>query len=132
VVDIAISTHNLEKIKIKKEAKMGKRKSLIKIKPKKFKDGDIVKVSFMVMHPMETGLRKNKKTKKIIPEKYINSVKFNYNGKEITNMTVWETLSVNPVFTTYMKVNGKGKLTVTYTDNTGEVNEKTKKIKPKG
>jgi len=111
---------------------MEARKSLIKIKPKRFKNGDIVKVNFMVMHPMETGQRKDKQTKKLIPAKYINSVKFNYNGKEITSMTVWESLSVNPVFTTYMKVNGKGKLTVTYTDNTGEVNEKSKKIKPKG
>jgi len=111
---------------------MAKRKSLIKIKPKKFKDGDVVKVSFMVMHPMETGSRKDKKTKKLIPAKYINSVKFNYNGKVITTMNVWEALSTNPVFTTYMKINGKGKLTVTFTDSTGEVHEKSKKIKPKG
>jgi len=111
---------------------MAKRKSLIKIKPKKFKDGDVVKVSFMVMHPMETGARKDKKTKQLIPAKYINSVKFNYNGKVITTMNVWEALSTNPVFTTYMKINGKGKLTVTFTDSTGEVHEKSKKIKPKG
>ena len=111
---------------------MDKRKSLIKIKPKKFKDGEVVKVSFMVMHPMETGMRKDKKTKEIIPAKYINSVKFNYNGKVITTMNVWEALSTNPVFTTYMKINGKGKMTVTYTDSTGEVHEKSKKIKPKG
>lgn len=109
-----------------------KRKSLIKLKPKKFKNGEVVKVSFMVMHPMDTGMRKDKKTKKIIPAKYINSVKFNYDGKDITTMNVWESLSVNPVFTTYMRINGKGKLTVTYTDNTGEVHEKSKKIKPKG
>ena len=108
---------------------MEERKSLIKIKPKKFKNGDIVKVSFMVKHPMETGLRKDKKTNKIVPAKYINSVKFNYNGKEITNMTVWESLSVNPVFTTYMKIDGKGTLNVIYTDSTGEVHEKIKKIK---
>ncbi len=111
---------------------MDKRKSLIKIKPKKFKDGETVKVSFMVMHPMETGMRKDKKTKEIVPAKYINSVKFNYNGKVITTMNVWEALSTNPVFTTYMKINGKGKLTVTYTDSTGESHEKSKKIKPKG
>jgi len=109
-----------------------KRKSLIKIKPKRYKDGEVVKVSFMIMHPMATGMGKDKKTKKLIPAKYINSVKFYYNGKEITNMKVWESLSVNPVFTTYMKINGKGKLTVKYTDNTGETGEKTKKIKPKG
>ena len=111
---------------------MGKRKSLIKIKPKKYKDGEIVKVSFMVMHPMETGMRKDKKTKKILPAEYINSVKFEYNGKVITTMNVWETLSVNPVFTTYMKINGKGTLKVTYTESTGAVGEKSKKIKPKG
>ena len=111
---------------------MAKRKSLIKIKPKKFKDGEVVKVSFMVMHPMETGTRKDKKTKQIIPAKYINSVKFNYNGKVITTMNVWEALSTNPVFTTYMKINGKGKITVTFTDSTGESHEKSKKIKPKG
>ncbi len=108
------------------------RKSLIKIKPKRYKDGEIVKVSFMVMHPMDTGMGRDKKTKKIIPAKYINSVKFEYNGKVITTMTVWEAISVNPVFTTYVKINGKGKLKVTYTDNTGEVHEKSKKIKPKG
>ncbi len=108
------------------------RKSLIKIKPKRYKDGEIVKVSFMVMHPMDTGMGKDKKTKKIIPAKYINSVKFEYNGKVITTMTVWEAISVNPVFTTYVKINGKGKLKVIYTDNTGEVHEKSKKIKPKG
>ena len=111
---------------------MAKRKSLIKIKPKKFKDGEIVKVSFMVMHPMETGMRKDKKTKKLLPAKYINSVKFTYNGKVVTTMNVWESLSTNPVFTTYLKINGKGKFVVNYTDNTGESHEKSKKIKPKG
>ena len=111
---------------------MGKSQALIKIKPKKYKDGEVVKVSFMVMHPMETGTRKDKKTKKIKPALYINSVKFEYNGKVITTMKVWETLSVNPVFTTNMKINGKGTLKVIYTDSSGEVNEKSKKIKPKG
>jgi len=111
---------------------MEARKSLIKIKPKRYKSGDIVKVSFMIMHPMHTGMGKDKKTKKIIPAKYINNVKFNYNGKDITNMTVWESVSTNPVFTIYMKIDKKGKLTVTYTDNTGESGERSKKIKPKG
>ncbi|QOY51785.1 thiosulfate oxidation carrier complex protein SoxZ [Candidatus Sulfurimonas baltica] len=111
---------------------MGKSQALIKIKPKKYKDGEVVKVSFMVMHPMETGLRKDKKTKEVIPALYINDVKFEYNGKVITTMKVWETLSVNPVFTTYMKINGSGELKVTYTDSSGEVNEKSTKIKPKG
>lgn len=108
------------------------RKSLIKIKPKKYADGEVVQVSFMVMHPMETGMRKDEKTGKIVPAQYINSVKFDYNGKVITTMNVWESLSANPVFTTYMKIDGAGEFRVTFTENTGEVNETSKKIKPKG
>ncbi len=68
---------------------MEERKALIKIKPKSYADGEIVKVDFMVMHPMETGMRKDKKTGQIVPAKYINSVKFDYNGKIITSMNVW-------------------------------------------
>ena len=111
---------------------MEKRKSLIKIKPKKYKTGEIVKVSFMVMHPMETGMRKDKKTGKIVPAHYINEVNYTFNGKPITTMKTWESLSTNPVFTIYFKVPGKGELKVVYKDNQGEVNEKSKKIKPKG
>lgn len=111
---------------------MGKRKSLIKIKPKKYKSGEIVKVSFMVMHPMDTGLRKDKKTGKIVPAHYINEVKFMFDDKLFTTMKTWESLSTNPVFTVNFKVPGKGELKVVYTDNQGEVNEKSKKIKPKG
>lgn len=111
---------------------MAATKSMIKIKPNKYKNGDVVKVSFMVMHPMETGLRKDKKTGQIVPEDYIKSVKFEYNGKVFTNMNVWETLSVNPVLTTYMKVDGAGELKVTFTDNKGTVEEISQSVKPKG
>lgn len=111
---------------------MAKIKSLIKIKPKKYKDGEVVQMSLMVMHPMETGLRKDKKTGNIIPADYINNVKFEYNGKVVTTMNVWESVSTNPVFSTYLKIDGAGELKVTFTENTGEVHEKTKKIKPKG
>ncbi len=108
------------------------RKSLIKIKPKKYHVGDIVKVDFMVMHPMDTGLRKNKKTGKIIPAHYINEVAFYFNDTLITKMVTWETISTNPLFSINFKVTGKGVMKVIYKDNLGEVNEKSKKIKPKG
>jgi sulfur-oxidizing protein SoxZ len=111
---------------------MAERKSLIKIKPKKYKTGEIVKVNFMVMHPMETGMRKDKKTGKLVPADYINEVKFFFNDKPFTTMQVWESVSTNPVFTINFKVPGKGTLKVVYKTNTGEVHEKTKKVKPKG
>ena len=109
-----------------------KRKSMIKIKPKKFKVGDTVKVDFIVIHPMDTGLQKDKKTGKIIPAHYIDNITFSLDGKPFTTMKVWETVSTNPYFSVNLKVPGKGKITVDYTDNTGEKNTKSKKLKPKG
>jgi len=111
---------------------MEERKSLIKIKPKKFKTGEIVKLNFMVMHPMDTGMRKDKKTGKIVPADYINEVKFFFNDKPFTTMQIWESVSTNPVFTIDFKVPGAGTLKVVYKTNTGEVHETTKKVKPKG
>jgi len=106
-------------------------KALVKIKPKKYKVGDIVKVDFIAIHPMETGMRKDKKTGKIIPAKYINEVKFYYNGKLFTNMNIWESTSTNPYLSVNLKITEPGEVKVTFTDNTGESGEKTKKIKPK-
>lgn len=107
-------------------------KSLIKLKPKKYKTGEIIKVNFMVMHPMETGMRKDKKTGQIIPADYINEVKFFFNDTPFTTMKVWESVSTNPVFTVNFKVPGAGVLKVVYTTSTGGVAEKTVKVKPKG
>jgi sulfur-oxidizing protein SoxZ len=47
-------------------------------------------------------------------------------------MSVWESISTNPYFSVNYKVTGKGKITVDYTDNMGEKNSKSKKVKPKG
>ncbi|MHB0992956.1 MAG: thiosulfate oxidation carrier complex protein SoxZ [Sulfurovum sp.] len=108
------------------------RKSMIKIKPKKFNVGDTVKVDFIIIHPMDTGLLKDKKTGKAIPAKYIDNITFSLDGKPFTTMKVWETVSTNPYFSVNLKVPGAGTLTVDYTDNTGEKNSKSTKLKPKG
>lgn len=106
-------------------------KTLIKVKPKKYNVGDIVKVDFIAIHPMETGLRKNKEGK-VIPAEYIDEVKFFFNGKMFTNMSVWESVSTNPYLSVNFKVTEAGEITVKYKDNKGTSGEKSKKIKPKG
>jgi sulfur-oxidizing protein SoxZ len=115
-----------------KEEQMAERKSMIKIKPKKFKVGDTIKVDFIVIHPMDTGLQKDKKTGDIIPAHYIDNITFSFDGKPFTTMKVWETVSTNPYFSVNLKVPAAGTITVDYTDNTGEKNSKSKKLKPKG
>lgn len=107
-------------------------KTLIKIKPNSYKVGDIVKVDFMAMHPMESGMRKDKDTGKIVPAHYINEVNFLFNDKVLTKMVTWESLSVNPVLSISLKVSGAGTLKVLAKDNKGESVETSTAITPKG
>jgi len=107
-------------------------KTLIKIKPKSYAAGEIVKVDFMAMHPMETGMRKNKETGEIIPANYIDEVKFMFNDTLITKMVIWESLSVNPLFSISFKVPGEGTLKVIAKDNKGQSVESSAQITPKG
>jgi sulfur-oxidizing protein SoxZ len=111
---------------------MAEMKTLIKIKPKDYKAGDIVKIDFMAMHPMETGMRKNKDTGEIIPANYIDEVKFSFNDKLITKMVIWESLSVNPLMSISFKVPSAGTLKVIVKDNKGQSVESTAQITPKG
>jgi len=108
-----------------------KRRSMVKIKPKKYAEGDIVKVSFMIQHPMETGVMKDKKTGEIKPAHYIEDITFSFDGTPFTKMKVWESISADPFFSVRYKVTGKGKITVDYVDNLGETGSKSKKVKPK-
>lgn len=107
-------------------------KTLIKIKPKDYKVGDIVKIDFMAMHPMETGMRKDKDTNQLVPAHYINDVRFLFNDQMITKMVIWESLSVNPVMSISFKVPGEGTLKVIAKDNKGDNVETTASITPKG
>ena len=107
-------------------------KTLIKIKPSSYSVGDIVKIDFMAMHPMESGMRKDKDTGAIVPAHYINEVNFLFNDKVLTKMVTWESLSVNPVLSISLKVTGAGTLKVLAKDNKGESVETSTAITPKG
>ncbi len=111
---------------------MAEMKTLIKIKPKDYKAGDVVKIDFMAIHPMESGMRKDKDSGALIPAHYINEVNFFFNDKLLTKMITWESLSVNPVLSISYKVTGAGTLKVIAKDNKGQSVESTTAITPKG
>ena len=106
-------------------------KAMIKIKPKKFKVGDVISVLYKVIHPMETGMAKDKETKKIIPAHYITDISCQFEGKEFSKMKVWESVSTDPSFKFKYRVTGAGELKIEATDNLGKKFVKTKKLKPK-
>jgi sulfur-oxidizing protein SoxZ len=94
-------------------------KSSIKIRAK-VKKGE-AKVKCLISHPMETGLRKNKKTGKLIPAHFIQEVVCEYNGKTVMNAQWNGTISKNP-FLSFAFTGAKSgdKIKISWVDNTGK------------
>ena len=93
-------------------------KSSIKVRAK-IKNG-ACEVKALLKHPMETGLRKDKKTGKVIPAHYIQEVTCQHNGKEVMNAVWGGAISTNPYL--FFKIDGAKKgdrITVSWVDNTG-------------
>ena len=107
---------------------MAKVKPRVKV-PKKAKAGDVVTIKTLISHPMETGLRKDKKTGELIPRKIINKFVASYNGQEVISVAVEPAVSANPYFQFDMTVPEAGTMTFEWTDDDGSVYTAEKKIK---
>ena len=78
-------------------------------------------VKALITHPMETGLRKNKKTGKKIPAHHIQTVSGKHNGKEVVVAEWGPAVSKNPYLSFQFAGAKKGdKVELTWTDNKGE------------
>ncbi len=82
--------------------------------------GDLVEVKALIKHPMETGLRKDKKTKEKIPAHFIQEVIIEANGKQVLSADWNTSISKNPYLS--VSYNGKSGDTVklSWSDNKGE------------
>ncbi len=102
-------------------------KSAVKLRAKAKKG--VIDIKCLMSHPMETGLRKDKKTGQKIPEHFIQSVVVEKNGTPFMHADFNSTISKNP----YLRVKVAGdkgdKITVTWTDNKGESGSGTKAAK---
>ncbi len=82
--------------------------------------GDLVEVKALIKHPMETGLRKDKKTKEKIPAHFIQEVIVEANGKQVLSADWNTSVSKNP----YLSFSYKGKsgdaVKLSWSDNTGK------------
>jgi len=89
----------------------------IKARPK----GDVVEILALIQHPMETGNRKDKKTKKLIPAHFIQKVTFEVGGKEVADASLGSGVSKNPLLGIRVKGAKSGdKIKVSWSDNKGE------------
>jgi len=100
----------------------------IKIRATAKSSGTTVKA--LMSHPMETGLRKNKKTGKKIPAHYIQEVKAEHNGNLVLTALWGPAVSKNPYLS--FKFNGGNKgdtLKISWVDNKGGSESKEAKIR---
>ncbi len=98
--------------------------------PHTIKKGAVIPVKAIITHPMETGLRKNKKTGKKIPAYYINEVKVYY-GDDLVSSSEWTiAVSTNPLMSFYIKADKAAPLKIIWSDIKGEHFEKTVQINP--
>jgi len=82
--------------------------------------GDVSEVKALMSHPMETGLRKNKKTGKKIPPHFINEVVCEHKGNKVLVASWGVAVSKNPYLSFKFKGAAKGEtIKISWTDNKG-------------
>ncbi|MHB8727889.1 MAG: thiosulfate oxidation carrier complex protein SoxZ [Sulfuricaulis sp.] len=86
----------------------------------RMQDG-VVELQVLITHPMETGLRTDKNTKKKIPAHFIQKVNVELNGKVVVAVDTGVAVSEDPLLGFRFKNAKNGdKLKVSWSDNLGE------------
>ena len=92
--------------------------------------GDTATVKALITHPMETGLRKNKKTGKKVPAHFIQTVSGKHNGQEVM-LAEWSgAVSKNP-YVSFQFAGAKAgdSVELTWSDNKGGTETATTKVR---
>ncbi len=99
----------------------------IKLRAKE--SGGKATIKCLMSHPMETGQRKNKKTGKLIPALFIQTVVGEHKGKKVVEGLWSGGISKNPYLSFKFTGAAKGDaVKVTWTDNTGKSESAEAKI----
>lgn len=92
--------------------------------------GDTAIVKALISHPMETGMRKNKKTGKKIPAHFIQEITCSHNGKNVLAADWGTAISKNPYLSFKFKGAKSGDtLKLSWADNKGESDSIEAKLK---
>lgn len=95
----------------------------------KAKEG-VTTIKCLISHPMETGLRKNKKTGKKIPAQFIQEVNCEHEGKTVLNAQWGPAVSKNPFMSFKFSGAKSGDIIkISWVDNKGDSDSTEAKIK---
>ena len=83
--------------------------------------GEVAEVKSLMLHPMETGARKDPDSEDIVPAHHITQLTFTHNGKPVMVVNCSTAVAKDPFFSFSFKGASPGdKLTVSWVDNKGE------------
>ena len=83
-------------------------------------EGDVADIRILMLHPMETGSRKDSKGD-LVPRHFIQNVAVTHNGKTVLDAQWSQAISRNPFLGLRIKGAKAGdRLSVTWADNKGE------------
>ncbi len=92
-----------------------------KIKVKARLSGDVADIQSLMMHPMETGTRKEPETGKLVPIHHITQLTFVHNGDVALVANLSTAVSKNPYFRFKLRGASSGDtLAVNWVDNRGD------------
>jgi len=89
----------------------------------------IVTLKALINHPMETGLRKNKKTGKLIPAHHIQEVTVKSGDKTVMHANWGGAISKNPYLSFKFSGSKGDSVTLSWVDNLGNSDSKTATVK---
>ncbi len=101
----------------------------IKIRMRGKSTGGVAEIKALIKHPMESGVRMDKKTGKPFPAKFINTVEFTVNGVTAIDAQWSGAVSANPYVAVKVKANSGDEITISLSDNTGEKGTHSLKLK---
>ena len=96
--------------------------SQIKIKAKL--SGDVAEIKSLMLHPMETGARKDPDTGELVPAHHITQLTFTNNGEPVVIANFSTAVSKNPYFSfKFRGANAGDTFRVSWVDNAGGTDE---------
>jgi sulfur-oxidizing protein SoxZ len=101
----------------------------IKIRMRGKTKGGIADIKALIKHPMESGVRVDKKTGKPFPAKFIDTVEVTVNGKKAVDAQWSGAVSANPYMGIRIKAEKGDEININLSDNTGDKGSKKIKLK---
>ncbi len=96
--------------------------------PASARSGEVIMISTMISHRMETGLRRDQDTGEQVERLIINSLAVTFNGKQVFATRLYPAVAANPYIAFHFRVDEAGEFIFTWTDDRGESWTQTRRI----